>query len=256
MLGFNNEFRIWKDENGQWKLSAKGILPSILGVFVIILVAFFGLILAVSELIYRKFFHKDVDSTYKELHEKMMRDGWTKDDQDKLELKRKTDIEEYWKKVRAKNEKIKDTYKFDGYKVFTETFTIDNSHYDQTHSIQTDAGKFLGECGCERIDYNIESPFTAVEVWLFDVETFSSISTGLIVVNPRDLQTHNLLLSKIHSFVIDLSKAQREDTIECKGLFMLVEVVDYKLKEDLHPEDFSQPEQLEYITIRVKVTPR
>lgn len=54
---------------------------------------------------------------------------------------------------------------------FITSYALGNDHYDDSFSVETDAGEFLGECGVgigETIGVGSPDKVTAFEVWLFD----------------------------------------------------------------------------------------
>jgi hypothetical protein len=71
---------------------------------------------------------------------------------------------------------------------FITSYALGNDHYDDSFSIETDAGEFLGECGVgigETIGVGSPDKVTALEVWLFD---------------KNDIRTETKVLMSGHAF--------------------------------------------------------
>jgi len=71
---------------------------------------------------------------------------------------------------------------------FITSYALGNDHYDDSFSIETDAGEFLGECGVgigETIGVGSPDKVTALEVWLFD---------------KNDIRTETKVLMSAHAF--------------------------------------------------------
>jgi hypothetical protein len=71
---------------------------------------------------------------------------------------------------------------------FITSYAQGNDHYDDSFSIDTDAGEFLGECGVgigETIGVGSPDKVTALEVWLFD---------------KNDIRTETKVLMSAHAF--------------------------------------------------------
>jgi hypothetical protein len=71
---------------------------------------------------------------------------------------------------------------------FITSYALGNDHYDDSFSIETDAGEFLGECGVgigETIGMGSPDKVTAFEVWLFD---------------KNDIRTETKVLMSAHAF--------------------------------------------------------
>lgn len=71
---------------------------------------------------------------------------------------------------------------------FITSYALGNDHYDDSFSVETDAGEFLGECGAgigETIGVGTPDKVTAFEVWLFD---------------KNDIRTETKVLMSTHAF--------------------------------------------------------
>jgi hypothetical protein len=71
---------------------------------------------------------------------------------------------------------------------FITSYALGNDHYDDSFSIETDAGEFLGECGVgigETIGVGSPDKVTAFEVWLFD---------------KNDIRTETKVLMSAHAY--------------------------------------------------------
>jgi hypothetical protein len=66
---------------------------------------------------------------------------------------------------------------------FVTSYSLGNDHYDQSFSIETPAGEFLGECGVgisETIGEGTPDHVTAFEVWLFDKNDIRTVTKVLM----------------------------------------------------------------------------
>jgi len=71
---------------------------------------------------------------------------------------------------------------------FITSYALGNDHYDDSFSVETDGGEFLGECGMgigETIGVGSPDKVTAFEVWLFD---------------KNDIRTETKVLMSAHAF--------------------------------------------------------
>jgi hypothetical protein len=79
---------------------------------------------------------------------------------------------------------------------FITSYALGNDHYDDSFSIETDAGEFLGECGVgigETIGVGSPDKVTALEVWLFD---------------KNDIRTETKVLMSGHAFDDDALRSK------------------------------------------------
>lgn len=79
---------------------------------------------------------------------------------------------------------------------FITSYALGNDHYDDSFSIETDAGEFLGECGVgigETIGMGSPDKVTAFEVWLFD---------------KNDIRTETKVLMSKHAFEDEALRAK------------------------------------------------
>ncbi len=79
---------------------------------------------------------------------------------------------------------------------FVTKYTFGDDHYDESFSIETAAGDFLGECGVgisESLEEGgVPSKVTALEVWLFDksdIRTITKVLTSEFAFNDPDLRS-------------------------------------------------------------------
>lgn len=66
---------------------------------------------------------------------------------------------------------------------FVTSYTVGNDHYDESFSIETPTGEFLGECGVgisETIGEGTPDRVTAFEVWLFDKNDIRTVTKVLM----------------------------------------------------------------------------
>jgi hypothetical protein len=107
---------------------------------------------------------------------------------------------------------------------FVTSYALGNDHYDESFSIETSTGEFLGECGVgisETIGVGDPDKVTAFEVWLFD---------------KNDIRTVTKVLMSEHAFHDEELRA----SLAPKGEAVLVQV--------------NEPIVLETATLRVEAT--
>jgi hypothetical protein len=66
---------------------------------------------------------------------------------------------------------------------FVTSYALGNDHYDESFSIETPTGEFLGECGVgisETIGESTPDHVTAFEVWLFDKNDIRTVTKVLM----------------------------------------------------------------------------
>lgn len=75
---------------------------------------------------------------------------------------------------------------------FITSYALGNDHYDDSFSIETDAGEFLGECGMgigETIGMGSPDKVTAFELWLFDKNAIRTETKVLMSAHAFDDET-------------------------------------------------------------------
>jgi len=64
-------------------------------------------------------------------------------------------------------------------RTFSTTYTLGDSNYDESFNIETEEGKYLGECGVsasEIIGSGDPEKVTAFEIWLFDKDDIRTVT--------------------------------------------------------------------------------
>lgn len=110
---------------------------------------------------------------------------------------------------------------------FMTTYQIGNDLYDDSFSIDSQAGEFLGECGVgisETIGVGDPKKVTAFEVWLFDKNDIQTVTKVLMSAHAfADEATHQRLAAKGEPVQAD---AGREMVLETATLRLTGRVVD------------------------------
>lgn len=136
---------------------------------------------------------------------------------------------------------------------FMTTYTTNNDLYDDSFSIDSESGEFLGECGVgisETIGVGEPKRVTAFEVWLFD---------------KNDIQTVTQVLMSQHAFADDATRqrlaakgepvfaeAGREMTLETATLRLIARVVDMTYGTGPLPEE----SYFDRMTLQLSVWPK
>lgn len=121
---------------------------------------------------------------------------------------------------------------------FITSYALGNDHYDDSFSIETDAGEFLGECGVgigETLGVGSPDKVTAFEVWLFD---------------KNDIRTETKVLMSAHAFDDDalrsklapkgepvLAEPGQVITLETASLQVTARITEMEYGDDGMPED-------------------
>jgi hypothetical protein len=110
---------------------------------------------------------------------------------------------------------------------FMTTYQIGNDLFDDSFSIDSPAGEFLGECGVgisETIGVGEPKKVTAFEVWLFDKNDIQTVTKVLMSQNAFSDETTVQRLSAKGEPV--LAEPSREMTLETATLLLEARVVD------------------------------
>ncbi|UCD98024.1 MAG: hypothetical protein JSV42_13835 [Chloroflexota bacterium] len=132
---------------------------------------------------------------------------------------------------------------------FMTTFQIGNDLFDDSFSIDSPAGEFLGECGVgisETIGVGDPKKVTAFEVWLFDKNDIQTVTTVLMSQNAfADDATRQRLSAKGEPVQAEPS---REMVLETATLRLEARVVDMSYGSGaLPPESFFDRLTLELV---------
>jgi hypothetical protein len=123
---------------------------------------------------------------------------------------------------------------------FMTTYTLGNDLYDDSFSIDSQSGEFMGECGIgisETIGVGEPKRVTAFEVWLFDKNDIQTVTQVLMSQHAfGDDTTRQRLAAKGEPV---FAEAGREMTLETATLRLLARVVDMSYGSGaLPPESF------------------
>jgi hypothetical protein len=132
---------------------------------------------------------------------------------------------------------------------FMTTYQIGNDLFDDSFSIDSPAGEFLGECGVgisETIGVGDPKKVTAFEVWLFDKNDIQTVTTVLMSQNAfADDATRQRLSAKGEPV---LAEPSRELVLETATLRLEARVVDMSYGSGaLPPESFFDRLTLELV---------
>ena len=132
---------------------------------------------------------------------------------------------------------------------FMTTYQIGNDLFDDSFSIDSPAGEFLGECGVgisETIGVGDPKKVTAFEVWLFDKNDIQTVTTVLMSQNAFSDETTRQRLSAKGDPV--LAEPSREMVLETATLYLEARVVDMSYGSGaLPPESFFDRITLELV---------
>jgi hypothetical protein len=121
---------------------------------------------------------------------------------------------------------------------FMTTYQLGNDLYDDSFSIDSQAGEFLGECGVgisETIGVGDPKRVTAFEVWLFDKNDIQTVTQVLMSEHAfADEATRQRLAAKGEPV---LAEAGRELVLETATLRLVSRVVDLAYGSGALPEE-------------------
>ena len=121
---------------------------------------------------------------------------------------------------------------------FTTTYVLGDNLFDDSFSIESAAGEFLGECGIgisESIGVGEPKRVTAFEVWLFDQNDITTITKVLMSGHAYGDEVIRVELEKKGEPV--LAKTGSEFILETKNLRIIARVMDMVYGEGPLPED-------------------
>jgi hypothetical protein len=133
------------------------------------------------------------------------------------------------------------------------TFVAGDELYDDSFSIETDSGDFLGECGSgisEKIGVGEPAKVTATEVWVFDkndIRTVTKVLMSQHAYNDQALRTK--LAPKGEAVLVEPNMVT---TLETQTLRLQVRVVDMKYGEGPLPPN----SHFERLTVEVAAWPK
>lgn len=119
---------------------------------------------------------------------------------------------------------------------YMSTYILGNDLYDDSFSIETEAGEFLGECGSgisETIGVGDAKKVTAIEVWLFDKSDIKTITKVLMTEHAYNDQTLRAKLASKGEAV--LATPGGLAVLETQALRVQVRIVDLQYGEGPMP---------------------
>ncbi|RPJ01317.1 MAG: hypothetical protein EHM39_03450 [Chloroflexi bacterium] len=136
---------------------------------------------------------------------------------------------------------------------YMSTYIYGNDLYDDSFSIETPAGEFLGECGSgisETIGVGEPKKVTAVEVWLFDKNDIRTITSVLMSEHAYNDQALRTKLAPKGEAVLAAPNAIT--VLETQTLRLRVRIIDLQYGEGpLPPHSF-----FERLTVEIAAWPK
>jgi hypothetical protein len=136
---------------------------------------------------------------------------------------------------------------------FMTTYVMGDDLFDDSFSIDSPAGEFLGECGIgisETIGVGEPKKVTAFEVWLFDKNDIQTVTKVLMSSHAfNDVPTFQRLQAKGEPFMVDRGK---QVTLETAALQLVATVTDMEYGQGALPEN----SYFERLTLEIAVWPK
>jgi len=136
---------------------------------------------------------------------------------------------------------------------FMTTYVLGDDLFDDSFSIDSPSGEFLGECGIgisETIGVGEPKKVTAFEVWLFDKNDIQTVTKELMSSHAfNDVPTFQRLQAKGEPFMVERSK---QVTLETAALQLVATVSDMEYGQGALPED----SYFERLTLEIAVWPK
>jgi hypothetical protein len=158
---------------------------------------------------------------------------------------------------RMNREADKTDFAADGYDVpiaqFMTTYKLGNNFYDDSFSIDSPAGEFLGECGVgvsETIGVGDPKKVTALEVWLFDKNDIQTVTKVIMSENGfGDSELRQKLSAKGDPV---MARIGDQVDLETATLLLAARVVDMEYASGALPDK----SYFDHITIELAVWPK
>jgi hypothetical protein len=136
---------------------------------------------------------------------------------------------------------------------FMTTYVMGDDLFDDSFSIDSPSGEFLGECGIgisETIGVGEPKKVTAFEVWLFDKNDIQTVTKVLMSSHAfNDAPTFQRLQAKGEPFMVDRGK---KVTLETAALQLVATVSDMEYGQGALPEN----SYFERLTLEIAVWPK
>ena len=136
---------------------------------------------------------------------------------------------------------------------FMTTYVLGDDLFDDSFSIDSPSGEFLGECGIgisETIGVGEPKKVTAFEVWLFDKNDIQTVTKVLMSPHAfNDVATFQRLQAKGEPFLVERSK---QVVLETAALQLVATVSDMEYGQGALPED----SYFDRLTLEIAVWPK
>jgi hypothetical protein len=136
---------------------------------------------------------------------------------------------------------------------FMTTYVLGDDLFDDSFSIDSPSGEFLGECGIgisETIGVGEPKKVTAFEVWLFDKNDIQTVTKVLMSTHAfNDVATFQRLQAKGEPFLVERSK---QVVLETAALQLVATASDMEYGQGALPED----SYFERLTLEIAVWPK
>jgi hypothetical protein len=136
---------------------------------------------------------------------------------------------------------------------FMTTYVLGDDLFDDSFSIDSPSGEFLGECGIgisETIGVGEPKKVTAFEVWLFDKNDIQTVTKVLMSAHAfNDVPTFQRLQAKGEPFLVERGK---QIVLETAALQLVATASDMAYGQGALPED----SYFERLTLEIAVWPK
>jgi len=136
---------------------------------------------------------------------------------------------------------------------FMTTYVLGDDLFDDSFSIDSPAGEFLGECGIgisETIGVGEPKKVTAFEVWLFDKNDIQTVTKVLMSMRAfNDVATFQRLQAKGEPFMMERGK---QVVLETAALQLVATASDMEYGQGAMPED----SYFQRLTLEIAVWPK
>jgi|WetSurMetagenome_2_1015567.scaffolds.fasta_scaffold242426_1 hypothetical protein len=136
---------------------------------------------------------------------------------------------------------------------FVTTYVLGDDLFDDSFSIDSPAGEFLGECGIgisETIGVGEPKKVQAFEVWLFDKNDIQTVTKVLMSPHAfNDVATFQRLQAKGEPFMVERGK---QVILETAALQLVATVSDMEFGDSALPED----SYFDRLTLEIAVWPK
>jgi hypothetical protein len=136
---------------------------------------------------------------------------------------------------------------------FVTTYVLGDDLFDDSFSIDSPSGEFLGECGIgisETIGVGEPKKVQAFEVWLFDKNDIQTVTKVLMSTHAfNDVATYQRLQAKGEPFMVERGK---QVVLETAALQLVATVSDTEYGQGALPED----SYFDRLTLEIAVWPK